>query len=113
MNRILGIDHVAITVSDLEAACRFYDRLFGAETHVNYAPHGKPLVRQIALGGALLSMKWSAAEVFMTAACAALCAALAAFSLSRLTGIGGHGGAAPDSSAAFEAALRPSTTAGL
>jgi catechol 2,3-dioxygenase-like lactoylglutathione lyase family enzyme len=56
MNRILGIDHVAITVSDLEAACRFYDRLFAAKTHVNYAPQGKPLVRQIALGGALLSV---------------------------------------------------------
>ncbi|HTX05993.1 MAG TPA: VOC family protein [Steroidobacteraceae bacterium] len=56
MNRILGIDHIAITVSDLEAACRFYDRLFAAQTHVNYAPQGKPLVRQIALGGALLSV---------------------------------------------------------
>jgi catechol 2,3-dioxygenase-like lactoylglutathione lyase family enzyme len=56
MNRILGIDHIAITVSDLEAACRFYDTLFGATTHVNYAPRGRPLVRQIALGGALLSV---------------------------------------------------------
>jgi len=56
MNRILGIDHIAITVSDLEAACGFYDRLFAAQTHVNYAPQGKPLVRQIALGGALLSV---------------------------------------------------------
>ena len=56
MNRITGIDHIAITVRDLEAACRFYDRLFAAETRVNYAPHGKPLVRQIALGGALLSV---------------------------------------------------------
>jgi catechol 2,3-dioxygenase-like lactoylglutathione lyase family enzyme len=56
MNRILGIDHIAITVSDLEAACRFYDRLFGARTQVNFAPQGKPLVRQIALGGALLSV---------------------------------------------------------
>jgi catechol 2,3-dioxygenase-like lactoylglutathione lyase family enzyme len=56
MNRILGIDHVAITVSDLEAACRFYDGLFTAKTQVNYAPQGKPLVRQIALGGALLSV---------------------------------------------------------
>jgi len=56
MNRIIGIDHIAITVGDLEAACRFYDRLFAAETRVNHAPHGKPLVRQIALGGALLSV---------------------------------------------------------
>ena len=56
MNRILGIDHIAITVSDLEATCRFYDKLFAGETRVNYAPQGRPLVRQIALGGALLSV---------------------------------------------------------
>jgi catechol 2,3-dioxygenase-like lactoylglutathione lyase family enzyme len=56
MSRILGIDHIAITVSDLETTCRFYARLFGAETRADYAPNGKPLVRQIALGGALLSV---------------------------------------------------------
>ena len=56
MNRILGIDHIAITVSDLEATCRFYDKLVAGETRVNYAPQGRPLVRQIALGGALLSV---------------------------------------------------------
>jgi MFS transporter, AAHS family, 4-hydroxybenzoate transporter len=39
------------------------------------------------IGGALLDMKWSAGEVFLTAAAAALCAALAAFSLSRLAGV--------------------------
>jgi len=58
------------------------------------------------VGGALLSMKWSVAEVFMTAAGAALCAALAALSLSRLAGMGG-------SSGALDAALHPSTTAGV
>jgi MFS transporter, AAHS family, 4-hydroxybenzoate transporter len=63
------------------------------------------------VGGVLLSMKWSAAEVFMTAAGAALCAALAAFSLSRLTGIGGNGGAASDSSAAVPVGVASSTTA--
>jgi catechol 2,3-dioxygenase-like lactoylglutathione lyase family enzyme len=56
MNRIVGIDHVAITASDLEATCRFYDRLFSVETRVTHAPRGRPLVRQIALGGALLSI---------------------------------------------------------
>jgi MFS transporter, AAHS family, 4-hydroxybenzoate transporter len=65
------------------------------------------------VGGVLLSMKWSAAEVFMTAACAALCAALAAFSLSRLAGMGGNGDSAADSSASLEAVLHPSTTAGV
>jgi AAHS family 4-hydroxybenzoate transporter-like MFS transporter len=64
------------------------------------------------VGGALLSMKWSAAEVFMTAAGAALCAALAAFSLSRIAGMGGSGTSAADPSPAYEASLRPSTTAG-
>jgi MFS transporter, AAHS family, 4-hydroxybenzoate transporter len=38
------------------------------------------------IGGALLTMKWSAGEVFLAAAGAALCASLAAFSLSRLVG---------------------------
>jgi MFS transporter, AAHS family, 4-hydroxybenzoate transporter len=62
------------------------------------------------VGGALLAMKWSAGEVFATAAVAALCAALAAFWLSRLAGLGGSGEGAPDSASAFEQALRPSTT---
>jgi catechol 2,3-dioxygenase-like lactoylglutathione lyase family enzyme len=56
MPHILGIDHVAFAARDLEATCAFYDRLFGARTHLDYAPAGKSLVRQIGLGGALLSI---------------------------------------------------------
>ena len=56
MPRILGIDHVAFAVHDLEAACGFYDRLFGARVHLDHAPDGRSLVRQIALGGALLRL---------------------------------------------------------
>jgi catechol 2,3-dioxygenase-like lactoylglutathione lyase family enzyme len=56
MPLILGIDHIAFPVHDLEATCAFYDQLFGAVTHFDYAPHGKSLVRQIKLGGALLSI---------------------------------------------------------
>ncbi len=56
MPGILGIDHVAFAAHDLEATCAFYDRLFGTRTHLDYAPNGKSLVRQIALGGALLSI---------------------------------------------------------
>ena len=40
------------------------------------------------VGGVLLSLKWSIGELFVTAAAAALCAALAAYSLSRLGGSG-------------------------
>src|ERR1700733_6144967 len=61
------------------------------------------------VGGALLTMKWSTGEVFFAAATAALCAALAAFSLSRLAGMGGSKGAA---SASVEAGLQPATRAG-
>jgi MFS transporter, AAHS family, 4-hydroxybenzoate transporter len=63
------------------------------------------------VGGVLLTMKWSPAEVFIAAAGAALCAALAAFALGRLAGMGGSGKRAAEP-APFEAALRPSTTAG-
>jgi AAHS family 4-hydroxybenzoate transporter-like MFS transporter len=42
------------------------------------------------VGGVLLTMKWSTASIFVAAALAALCAALAAFLLSRLAGMGGN-----------------------
>jgi AAHS family 4-hydroxybenzoate transporter-like MFS transporter len=45
------------------------------------------------VGGALLTAKWSTGSVFLAAATAAMCAALAAFSLSRLAGMSGGKGA--------------------
>ncbi|TVV76740.1 VOC family protein [Sphingomonas solaris] len=51
MNTLLGIDHVAITVADLEATWAFYDRLFGTRILRNYAPGGTPAVRVFILGG--------------------------------------------------------------
>ena len=45
------------------------------------------------VGGALLTAKWSTGSVFLAAATAAMCAALAAFSLSRFAGMGGDNGA--------------------
>jgi len=55
------------------------------------------------VGGVLLSLKWSAGEVFVAAAGAALCAALAAFSLGRLAGLGGSGKGMPDQARPLEA----------
>jgi catechol 2,3-dioxygenase-like lactoylglutathione lyase family enzyme len=46
MPHVLGIDHVAFAAADLEATCAFYDRLFGARTHLDYAPEGRSLVRE-------------------------------------------------------------------
>jgi len=64
------------------------------------------------VGGALLTMKWSTGAVFVAAAVAALCAALAAFSLSRIAGMGGSGKATAERPVSFEARLHPSTPAG-
>lgn len=56
MGSISGFDHVAITVADLEASCRWYGVLFGARPAVEHAVDGRLLVRQNLLGGALLSV---------------------------------------------------------
>jgi AAHS family 4-hydroxybenzoate transporter-like MFS transporter len=64
------------------------------------------------VGGALMTMKWSAGEIFMAVAAAALCAALASFWLSRLAGMGGSGKKTADGTEPFEASLHPSTSAG-
>ena len=56
MAKISGIDHVAVTVADMDASCNFYHDLFGTKTVAEYAPQGTVLVRQIALGGAVLSI---------------------------------------------------------
>jgi AAHS family 4-hydroxybenzoate transporter-like MFS transporter len=53
------------------------------------------------VGGALMTAKWSTGSVFMAAATAAFCAALASFSLSRLAGMGGNKGA--DAPSSFDA----------
>ncbi|MFB9266837.1 MFS transporter [Bradyrhizobium erythrophlei] len=50
------------------------------------------------IGGALMSAKWTTGELFLTAASAALCAALAAFSLSRFVRPEGGSGASQTSS---------------
>jgi catechol 2,3-dioxygenase-like lactoylglutathione lyase family enzyme len=55
-HQVVGIDHVAITVADMDVACSFYQRLFGAKTVFQHAPADKVLVRQIAIGSAVLSI---------------------------------------------------------
>lgn len=61
------------------------------------------------VGGALLAAKWSTGSVFMAAATAALCAALAALCLSRIVGLSGNRGVA-DQASSFDATMRPTTT---
>jgi len=51
MPQIVAIGYIAITVSDLEATCTFYDELFGVRTHLEPIAEGKVQVRQIALDG--------------------------------------------------------------
>jgi catechol 2,3-dioxygenase-like lactoylglutathione lyase family enzyme len=53
---IQGIDHVAITVFDIDRSTRFYEQLFQATVVAEHAPDGQVLVRQLSLGGANLSI---------------------------------------------------------
>lgn len=61
------------------------------------------------VGGALLTAKWSTGEVFLAAATAAMCASLAAFSLSRLAGMGG--GKSADQPSSIDARVRGAAAA--
>ena len=61
------------------------------------------------VGGVLLSLKWSAGEVFVAAAGAALCAALAAFFLSRIAGLGGRGKVVSEQTPQLDAGTRAPT----
>lgn len=45
------IDHVAITVADVEVTTAFYDRLFGTNVVANHAQDGRLLVRSLDVGG--------------------------------------------------------------
>ncbi|MBV1918370.1 MAG: VOC family protein [Sphingomonadaceae bacterium] len=45
------IDHVAITVADVERSTKFYTALFGAELLFDHAPNGRCLVRSVQIGG--------------------------------------------------------------
>lgn len=56
MLSVKRIDHVAITVADIDRTCAFYQRLFGCTMVADYAPKGVSLVRQITLGAAMFSV---------------------------------------------------------
>jgi catechol 2,3-dioxygenase-like lactoylglutathione lyase family enzyme len=65
---LLGIDHIAITVADLEKSFEFYRQLFGAEVWRDYSPDGRPAVRVIIIGGgARLSIHQSGNGVHLVA----------------------------------------------
>ena len=54
---LLAIDHVGIYARDLAKTYDFYTRLFGGESHrVDYAPDGPVIVRQMKIGGVVLSI---------------------------------------------------------
>jgi catechol 2,3-dioxygenase-like lactoylglutathione lyase family enzyme len=56
---IAGIDHVAVTVSDVDRACQFYIDVLGGEQLFDHVVDGKRLVRGIRAGGAMLSVHQS------------------------------------------------------
>lgn len=53
---VRGIDHVAITVADLDATCRFYTHVLDARIEESYVIGGKLAVRRVAVGQAILNI---------------------------------------------------------
>jgi catechol 2,3-dioxygenase-like lactoylglutathione lyase family enzyme len=53
---IRGIDHVAITVADLDATCAFYECVLGAQVEEAYEIGGRIVVKRVALGKAILNI---------------------------------------------------------
>jgi catechol 2,3-dioxygenase-like lactoylglutathione lyase family enzyme len=65
---ITDIDHIAITVNDLDATCTFYRRLFDARVLIEYESDGRIALRQIGLGTAVLSIHQAGNGVTLVAA---------------------------------------------
>jgi catechol 2,3-dioxygenase-like lactoylglutathione lyase family enzyme len=63
MPQIVAIGYIAITVSDLEATCTFYDELFGVRTHLEPIAEGKVQVRQSPWTVSLLSVHQAVNDV--------------------------------------------------
>lgn len=53
---IQGIDHVAVTVADLDAACDFYVRVLGARVEEEYEIGERIAVKRVAFGQAILNV---------------------------------------------------------
>ena len=53
---VTGLDHVALTVVDLDRAGEFYERVLGAELVAQYPPEGDALVRSYRLGDAVVNL---------------------------------------------------------
>ena len=53
---IRGIDHVAITVADLDASCAFYAHVLGATVEETYEIGGRVAVKRVAFGQAILNI---------------------------------------------------------
>ena len=53
---ISGVDHVAITVADIDAACQFYERVLGAYVEEDYKVDGRTIVRRVMVGKAMFNI---------------------------------------------------------
>jgi catechol 2,3-dioxygenase-like lactoylglutathione lyase family enzyme len=53
---VLGFDHVAITVADIQRTCDFYERVLDGRVETDYQVNGKTIVRRLVIGGAVLNI---------------------------------------------------------
>jgi catechol 2,3-dioxygenase-like lactoylglutathione lyase family enzyme len=53
---IAGFDHVAITVADLDATCRFFSDVLDAVVEETYTVEGRVVVKRVRIGGAVFNI---------------------------------------------------------
>lgn len=53
---VAGFDHVAITVADLDATCRFYADALDAVVEETYTVEGRVVVKRVRIGGAVFNI---------------------------------------------------------
>jgi catechol 2,3-dioxygenase-like lactoylglutathione lyase family enzyme len=53
---IVGFDHVAITVADLDVSCDFFVRTLDGRVDADYQVNGKSVVRRVVVGKAVLNI---------------------------------------------------------
>ena len=67
MPKLLAIDHVAMTVQNLQASVAFFDRLFGMEMRAEHRRGGIVALCQIKVGDVLLSIHQAGNDVQLVA----------------------------------------------
>lgn len=66
---IAGFDHIAITVADLDATCRFYADVLDAVVEETYTVEGRVVVKRVRIGAAVFNVHQHGNGIELVARC--------------------------------------------